>query len=149
MIDHVGRELAGGGFRLHAGDELAARSAHHLHLDFGEALVEGLDPLLLALREVRGVVDEPAFLLGGGDELGRTEILRGRRHCKHARKAERGQDRFHGDVPPVVVMLIYPARPTLASALPRDSHVATPISTASSTVCTRLKAAVFPVLPPS
>src|SRR6516162_769939 len=108
MIDHVGRELAGRGFRLHAGDELAPWSAHHLNLDFGEALVEGLDHLLLDLREVRGVVDEPALLLGGGDQLGRTEILRDRRHCEHARKAERGQDRFHGDVPPVVLMRIIP-----------------------------------------
>src|SRR5262249_14688760 len=83
------------------------------------------------------------------DQLGRAEILCGRRNCERARKAERDQDRFHGDVPPFVVILVYPVRPTLVSALPRDSHVATPISTASSAVCTRLKAAVFPLLPPS
>src|SRR5262245_47252852 len=148
MIDHVGRELAGGGFRLHAGDELAARRAHHLHLGFGQALVEGLARRLLDLREVGGVMDAPALLPGGGDQLGRAEILCGRRNCERARKAERDQDRFHGDVSPVVVMLIYPARPTLVSALPRDSHVATPISTASRAVCTRLQAAVFRVLPP-
>src|SRR5262249_10538046 len=125
------------------------RRLHNLLLEFGQPLVAGLRHLRLILNEGCCLIDEPAFLLGGGDQLGRAEILRGRRNCERARKAERDQDRFHGDVPPVVVMLVYPARPTPVSALPRDSHVATPISTASSAVCTRLKAAVFPVLPPS
>jgi hypothetical protein len=44
----------------------------------------------------------------------------------------------------------HPARPTLASVLlPRDNQPAAPITAASSIVCTRLKAAALPVLPPS
>ena len=86
MIDHVGRELAGGGFRLDARDELPTRGTHHLHLDLGEALVECLDDLLLHLGEICGVVDEPAFLLGGGDQFRRPEILRNRRHRDQASK---------------------------------------------------------------
>ncbi|MEH2522391.1 hypothetical protein V1288_000300 [Bradyrhizobium sp. AZCC 2176] len=57
MIDHVGDQFSGRGFRLHTGDELAARRAHHLDLDLGETLVEGLDDLLLDLGEIRGVED--------------------------------------------------------------------------------------------
>ena len=76
MVDDVGRELAGRGLGLDAGDELAAGRAHHLDPDEGKALVEGLDDLLLHLGEIGGVVDELAFLLGGLDQLGRAEILR-------------------------------------------------------------------------
>ena len=36
-----------------------------------------------------------------------------------------------------------------ASVPPRDNKCATPISTPSKIVCTRLKAAVMPILPPS
>ena len=77
MIDDVGGELAGGGLGLHPGDELAAGGAHQLHLDERKALVEGLDGLLLDLREVGRVEDEPAFLACCLDQLGRAEMLRG------------------------------------------------------------------------
>ena len=60
------------------------------------------------------------------------------------------------DVMPIVLPLLslhhrrHPARPTLlVLSRPLESQVAKPISTASSTVCTRLKAAALPVLPPS
>ena len=80
VVDHVGRELAGGGLGLDAGDELAAGRAHHLDLDLREALVEGLDHLLLDLGEVGRVEDERPFFLGRLDQLGRSEVLRrGRR----------------------------------------------------------------------
>ena len=62
-------QLAGRGFGLDAGDELAARRAHHLDLHEREALVEGLDDFLLGLGEVGRVVDDLAFLLGGFDQL--------------------------------------------------------------------------------
>jgi hypothetical protein len=45
--------------------------------------------------------------------------------------------------------LDYPERATLLFVPPLENQAATPISSASSAVCTRLKAAVFPVLPPS
>ena len=93
MIDHVGDQLAGGGLGLDAGDELAARRAHHLDLDLGKALVEGLDDLLLDLGEIRGVVDQLAFLLGRGDQFGRAEFLRlrGRAAQRDAETGDAGQ----------------------------------------------------------
>ena len=74
MVDHVGAELAGGRLGLDAGDELAARRAHHRDLDLGEALVELLDDLLLDLGEVGRVVGERAFLLGRLDQLLGAEL---------------------------------------------------------------------------
>ena len=81
MIDDVGDQLAGGGLGLDARDELAARRAHHLDLDLGKALVEGLDDLLFDLGEIRGVVDQLAFLLRRRDQFGRAELLRLRRRA--------------------------------------------------------------------
>ena len=75
MVDDVSGELARGGFRLDAGDELAARRTHHLNSYVREALVERLDDFLLHLGEIRGVVDQLAFVPGGGDQLGRAKIL--------------------------------------------------------------------------
>jgi hypothetical protein len=46
-----------------------------------------------------------------------------------------------------MVLRDYPERPTLLFVRPLDSQAAKPMSTASRAVCTRLKAAVFPVLP--
>src|SRR6187200_528652 len=50
-----------------------AGRAHHLDPHEREALVEGFDDLLLHLGEVRGVVDDLAFLLRGLDEFRRAE----------------------------------------------------------------------------
>ena len=95
MIDHVGDQLAGRGFGLDAGDQLAARRAHHLDLDLREALVEFLDDLLLDLGEIRGVVDQLAFLLGRRDQLGRTEfLLRQRQARARERDNEAGERRL-------------------------------------------------------
>jgi len=55
---------------------LAAGRAHHLDIDFGKALVEGLDDLLLDLGEIRGVEHQLALGLRGGNQFGRTELLR-------------------------------------------------------------------------
>jgi hypothetical protein len=89
VVDDVGRKLAGGRLGLHARDELAARRTHHLDPHEGEALVEGLDDLLLNLGEVCGVEDELAFLSRRLDQLGRAEgiLLRRCRECE-ARQCE-------------------------------------------------------------
>ena len=102
VVDQVGRELAGRGLGLDAGDELTTGRTHHLHFDLGEALVEGLDHLLLHFGEVGGIEHQPSFLLRRGNEFGRPEILRGRRHDQRASKPDRGQDRFHGVSPPLI-----------------------------------------------
>ena len=70
MIDDVGDQLAGRGLGFHAGDELAARRAHHLDLDLRKTLVERLDDLLLDLGEICGVVDQFAFRLRRRDQFG-------------------------------------------------------------------------------
>ena len=79
MIDHIGEQLAGRGFGLHARDQLAARRAQELDLDERKALVERIDDRLLALGDVGRVEDELAFLPGGLDQFRRAE-LRVRRH---------------------------------------------------------------------
>ena len=98
MIDDIRGELARCGLGLDARDELPAGRPHHLHLHEREALVEGLDDLLLHLREVGGVVDDAAFLLGGLDQLGRPErvflLRRGRAGRHRGRKAKRARN--HG-----------------------------------------------------
>src|SRR6266851_5338092 len=96
MIDHVGDQLAGRGLGLDAGDELAARRAHHLNLDLGKALVERLDDLLFDLGEVRGVIDQLAFRFRRRDQFGRAEFLLGHSRCAAQGDAETG-DAGHGD----------------------------------------------------
>ena len=88
MIDHVGDQFAGRSLGLHARDELAARRAHHLDLDLGKALVEGLDDLLFDLGEIRGVEDQLAFGLRRCNQFGRSELLRLRR-CAPCQSQER------------------------------------------------------------
>ena len=97
MIDHVGDQLAGGCLGLDAGDELAARRAHHLDLDLRKALVERLDDLLFHLGEVRGVVNQLAFGLGRGDQLGRAEFLL--RHRGFRRRERKAGDAGYCDDP--------------------------------------------------
>ncbi len=75
MIDHVGDQLAGGGFGLDPGDELAAGRAHHFDLDLGKTLLEFLDHALFDLGEIRGVEHQFAFLLRRRDQFGRAEFL--------------------------------------------------------------------------
>ena len=154
MIDHVGDQLAGGGLGPDTGDELAARRAHHLDLDLRKTLVEFLDDHLFDLGEIRRVEHQLAFLLGRRDQFGRAEFL-GPCRCCAQRDAE---PRYSGDCgdladdqscadPPL--FLVYPLRTTLPCAVPRESQLAPPMSTPSKTICTRLKAAVLPILPPS
>jgi hypothetical protein len=64
MIDDVGEQLAGRGLGLDAGDQLTARRAHHLDLHEREALVEGLDELLLWLGEIGSVVGRSCLPCG-------------------------------------------------------------------------------------
>src|SRR3954469_8528879 len=90
MIDDVGGEFAGGGLSFHASDELPTRRSHHLDTDEGEALVEGLDDLLLDLSEVRRVVDELTFLLRRLDQLGRPKGVLVRR-ARRQGEAESGE----------------------------------------------------------
>ena len=90
MVDDVGAQLAGRGFRLHARDELPAGRAQQLHLDEREALVERLDHELLHLGDVRRVEDQRALFLGRLDQLGRTELgLDGGRDGEQRRQRER------------------------------------------------------------
>ena len=162
MVDDVGRQLAGGGFGLDAGDELAAGRAHHLDLHERKALVEGLGDLLLDLGEIGRVVDDLAFLLGRLDQLGRAEVLLRYRHAGASGERSGDDDRAEtvrlaNDTSmrftPLfrVSEICYPARPMLVSVprAPRESKLAMPMTTASSTICTRLNAAVMPTLPPS
>ncbi len=70
MIDDVGDQLAGRGLGPDAGDELAARRAHHLDLDLRKTLVELFYHFLLDLGEIRGVIDELTFGLRRRDQFG-------------------------------------------------------------------------------
>ena len=86
----VGRELAGGGFGLHARDQLAARRADHLDADEGKLLAEFVDDLLLHLDEGRRVEDDLAFLARRLDQaVGGLERRRGRARPMIAKRAER------------------------------------------------------------
>ncbi len=73
MVDHVREELARRRLGLDPRDELAARRPHHLDPHVGEALVEGVDDLLLHLGEVGGVEDKLAFFLRRLDQFRRSE----------------------------------------------------------------------------
>ena len=77
MIDHIREQLAGRRFGLHALEQLIARRAEELDLDERKALVERVDDRRFALRHVRAVEDELAFLARRLDQFGRAE-LRGR-----------------------------------------------------------------------
>src|SRR3954454_3259636 len=72
-------------------DELPTRRSHHLDTHEGEALVEGLDNLLLDLSEVRGVVDELTFFLRRLDHLGRPEGVLVRRARWEGQADESGE----------------------------------------------------------
>ena len=161
MIDDVGDQLAGRGLGLDAGDELAARRADHLDLDLGKTLVEFLDHLLLDLGEIRRVEHQLAFGFRRGDQLGRAEIFSLRPRRRTVQRDAEPDNADHGgefggssrnDCPVHSRSspdFIYPVRVTLVCAAPRDSQFAPPMRTPSRTVCTMLKAAVLPRLPPS
>ena len=154
MIDHVGDQLAGRGLGLDAGDELAAGSAHHLDLDLGKALVELLDDDLFDLGEIRRVEHQFAFCLRGSNQFGRSEFLRLRGSGRCQPKAGYTGQRGSANEDPSIhrqssLYSCYPVRATLPCAAPRDSQLAPPMRTPSRIVCTMLKAAVLPILPPS
>ena len=126
MIDHVGDQLAGRGLGLDAGDELAARpSALAAAINSGEPnsccarAGAGFSAMARPAKPAIATMLPTIFVL-------------------------------MANLPPVLfIRLIYPVRATLPGAAPRDSQFAPPMRTPSKTVCTRLKAAVFPRFPPS
>ena len=165
MIDDVGEQLVGRGLGLDAGDQLAARRAHHLDLHEREALVEGLDDLLFRLGEIGRVVDDLAFLPGGLDQLVAAEILRRRPavmpsaaaatpaaapavNCRRVMRVSLHERLLSCFASALVLSLSRPAdagcrcRRATASARCRSARRA-------AIVCTRLKADVMPTLPPS
>jgi hypothetical protein len=68
-FDDVRTQVTGRGFGLDAGDEPAARRAHHLDLDVRKAFVEPLDDQLLGFQLVRRVQDDRSFLTSFRDEI--------------------------------------------------------------------------------
>src|SRR4029453_550504 len=104
------------------------------------------DDLLLHLGEVGGVEGELTFLLGRLDEFVGTELVLC--PCQWTGEARCNAD---GDQYRRFAHTLSSRDQTVRTfwAMPDDSQLVMQSRTASSAVCTRLKAAVLPMLPPS